>query len=71
MVIEVKILVNVYKIKRAATEYTTKSFENVSVEQLQVNYISMQTTDTYYSNIYFTDITTNLSKKVSSHMSMT
>ena len=45
--------------------------ENSSVEQLQVSSILMQTTDTFHSNKMFTDITTSLSEKVSSHMSMT
>ena len=45
--------------------------ESSLVEHLQVSYISIETTDTSHSNIYFTDITTSLSEKVSLHMSMT
>ena len=45
--------------------------ESSFIEQLNLSYISMQTTDTSHSNKYFTDITTSLSEKVSSHISMT
>ena len=43
--------------------------ESSLVEQLQLNYISMQVTDNdiSHSNKYFNDITTTLSEKVSSH----